>query len=83
MDAFAGFAYDRQVRAQRDPKYKPYGMCWDGELLLTQLMVPGFRPDEQFCRFLEQAVLSQPLERAGLCRTAHLLAAYWRFRTLP
>ncbi|MDD2349486.1 MAG: hypothetical protein PHS50_14655, partial [Kiritimatiellae bacterium] len=59
----------------------PYGMCWDGELLLAQSMVPGFRPDEPYRRFLED-VLREPLERAGLCRTAHLLAAYWRSRRL-
>ena len=82
METFAGFAHDRQMRAQRDPKYKPYGMCWEGELLLTQLMVPGFRPNEPFRRFLEDAVLREPLERASLCRTAHILAAYWRSRRL-
>ena len=82
METFAGFAHDRQMRAQRDPKYKPYGMCWEGELLLTQLMVPGFRTNEPFRRFLEDAVLREPLERASLCRTAHILAAYWRSRRL-
>lgn len=80
VEVFAGFARERQRNAQRNPKYKPYGMCWEGELLLTQLMVPGFRPDAQFRAFLENAVLQQPLEKAGLCRTAHVLAAYWRLR---
>lgn len=80
VEAFAGFARERQQSAQRNPKYKPYGMCWDGELLLTQLMVPGFRPDAQVRAFLENSVLQQPLETSGLCRTAHILAAYWRSR---
>lgn len=48
----------------------------------AQLMVPGFKPGAQFRAFLESAVLQQPLEKAGFCRTSHILAAYWRAHRL-
>ena len=86
MGVFAQLARQRAAAARRPGAKEPYGMCWDGELLLTQLMDPSFAPSADFEAFLTEAVLNKGLATAGLCRVAHIFAAYWRaraFRAAP
>lgn len=78
MSAFARLARARAEHA--NPAKPPYGMCWDGELLLTQLMAPSGGLDAQGRAFLEAAVKRQDLTKSGVCRAAHVFAAYWRHR---
>ena len=84
MRAFSELAAGKANQALRDPDAKPpYGMCWDGELVLAMLMVPG-RPDAETAQvLLEQAVARQDLATSGVLRAAHIMAAYWRWRALP
>ena len=60
----------------------PYGMCWDGELLLTMFMTPGTPDAEVADPFLEQAVNRSDLSKSGIIRASHVMAAYWRSRAL-
>ena len=78
MSAFAGLARARAEHA--NPAKPPYGMCWDGELLLTQLMDPADGLDDRGRAFLAAAVKRQDLAKSGVCRAAHIFAAYWRNR---
>lgn len=84
MRAFAEHAQNRQEWARTDyVKRKPYGMCWEGELLLTQLMAAPQRPFLDCSRsFLDETVRRRDLTRSGVCRTAHVMAAYWRWRKI-
>lgn len=78
MAAFAKLAHDRAATA--NPTKPPYGMCWDGELALTQLMSPPCPDPDGLRTFIEQTILRQDLTRSGVCRAAHVMAAYWRAR---
>ena len=82
MSAFAKLVHERESSALRYPRVKHYGMCWEGELLLTQLMTPDwpFTADER--QFLENSLLRDRPEIVGVCRIAHLMTAYWRYRRL-
>ena len=81
MRAFSELAADTAKQALRAPDAEPpYGMCWDGELVLAMLMAPG-QPDATTAQaLLEQAVARQNLATSGVIRAAHIMAAYWRFR---
>ena len=55
-------------------------MCWDGELLLAQLMSPGRVVSRETESFLDETVRRRELLHAGVCRQAHVLASFWRWR---
>ncbi len=78
MDAFARHARRRAQHA--NPKKPPYGMCWDGELALTQLMAPTVPAPAELESFVDQMIRRGNLARSGVCRAAHVMAAYWRLR---
>ena len=81
MNAFAEQAAAKVAAARKDPVGKPpYGMCWDGELLLAQLLSPGWVVSRETETFLDEAVRRRDLSRAGVCRQAHVLASFWRWR---
>lgn len=80
-----------------NPGDPPYGMCWDGELMLTKLMDPSYTPDYGFRAFLDAALLrcepgwseehtKEPQQTGasgdGWCRTAHICSAFWRLERL-
>ena len=77
MEMFARAARTAQDRALARQRINR-GMCWEGELLLAQLLSPTFRPDRAFDDFLSSAVMGRDLGRTDFCRIAHLTAAYWR-----
>ena len=78
--AQAMFADAARQRAEKaNPAKPPYGMCWDGELALTQLMAPTFPAPDELAAFVAATVRRQDLARSGVCRVAHVMAAYWRF----
>ncbi len=82
MRAFSELAADRARRAMRNPGAKPpYGMCWDGELVLTMFMTPGIPDLETATALLDQAVVRSDLAKSGVIRAAHVMAAYWRARS--
>lgn len=76
MRDFAKIAIQRidECNAQKPP----YGMCWDGELLLTGLMVPGSENLDILDGFLVESIKRRKLERSDLCRVAHIMSAYFR-----
>ena len=78
MAAFADLARRRAKEA--NPARPPYGMCWDGELALTQLMAPTIPDPAELAAFVDASVRRQDLARGGVCRAAHVMAAYWRGR---
>ena len=79
--ALAMFADAARQRAEKaNPAKPPYGMCWDGELALTQLMAPTFPAPDELAAFVAATVRRQDLARSGVCRVAHVMAAYWRLR---
>lgn len=78
MDAFASHARRRAQRA--NPAKPPYGMCWDGELALTQLMAPTMPDRAEVEKFVGQSIRRGALEKGGICRIAHVMAAYWRLQ---
>lgn len=80
MRGFAEIAASRAEPCLKNPKAKHYGMCWDGELALTQLIAPGCPRPEMERSFLEQTVRRSDLAASGVCRAAHVMAAYWRAR---
>jgi len=80
MGEFARLARLRAEASQRPGAKPPYGMCWDGELLLTQMMDPSFAPSADFEAFLTKAVLEGGLNTAGITRVMHIFASYWRWR---
>ena len=81
MKAFSALASQRAKKTMDNPGAKPpYGMCWDGELLLTMFMTPGVPDAEVAAPFLEQAVNRSDLSTSGIIRSSHIMAAYWRGR---
>ncbi len=81
MKAFSELAAGRARNAMKNPDAKPpYGMCWDGELLLTMFMTPGVPDAEVAAPFLEQAVNRSDLSKSRIIRASHVMAAYWRSR---
>ena len=81
MNAFAEQAAAKVAAARKAPVGKPpYGMCWDGELLLAQLLSPGWVVSRETETFLDEAVRRRDLSHAGVCRQAHVLASFWRWR---
>ena len=79
--AMAAFADHARRRAKgANPAKPPYGMCWDGELALTQLMAPEIPDRAELAAFVAETVRRQDLARSGVCRAAHVMAAYWRLR---
>ncbi len=80
MRGFAQVAADRAKICLKRPEKTYYGMCWDGELALTQLLVPGSPSMDCLCPFLERTICRSDPSRWGVCRAAHLMAAYWRAR---
>ncbi len=85
MKIFADIANARMKSSLKHLGMKHYGMCWDGELLLTQLMSPETLVDENIEKFLEEAIMRERPEVMDVCRAAHILASYWRYkiRTTP
>ena len=80
MRGFAEIAAGRAKASLQHPESKHYGMCWDGELCLAMLMAPG-QPQLQTLRpFLNQTIMRSDLTTSGVCRAAHVMAAYWRAR---
>lgn len=77
MSLFSKTARRRSVNA--DPANPPYGMTWDGELVLTQLMDPGFIWGGLNERFLMDSILREDLTKGGWCRAAHIYAALWKY----
>ena len=82
MRAFADFAEKRAAPCLNKPDLKHYGMCWDGELSLTMLMAPGKRQCPTLQPFLAQTIQRSDLTGSGVCRAAHVMAAYWRSRVV-
>lgn len=80
MAEFSRRARSRAVSA--DPAKPPYGMTWDGELILAELMDPAYAWDERDEDFLLQSVDREDLAQGGWCRAAHIYAAYWKYRRL-
>ena len=79
MRIFANAAQERAVAMMSNPsRNPPYGMCWDGELLLTQLMVPESELSGGLRRFLDESVHRVNLTKSDVCRQAHIMAALWR-----
>ena len=76
MNAFAHHARLRMKAA--NPDKPPYGMCWDGELALTQLMAPDLSEASEVETFVEAMIRRRNLTTSGVCRAAHVMAAYWR-----
>ncbi|MGN0853469.1 MAG: hypothetical protein ACI4Q3_08855 [Kiritimatiellia bacterium] len=78
-EALGLFAHQARLRMKAaNPVRPPYGMCWDGELALTQLMAPVVAEPADLEAFLAASVRRQKLDSAGFCRVAHVMAAYWR-----
>lgn len=76
MGVFAKYARNRAKRA--NPAKPPYGMCWDGELALTQLLAPEIPEPEELADFIAGAIRRSSPERIDACRAAHVMAAWWR-----
>ena len=79
MNLFADHARRRMISA--NPEKPPYGMCWDGELALTQLMAPDVPERGELETFVEATIRRRDLMTSGVCRVAHVMAAYWRTRS--
>jgi len=82
MKGFSEMATRRADICLKRPKTKHYGMCWDGELALTMLMTPGCRQNATLQPFLDQTIRRADLTKSGVCRAAHVMAAYWRARAI-
>lgn len=83
MRAFSELAAGKARNAMKNPGAKPpYGMCWDGELLLTMFMTPGVPDAEVAATLLGQAVSRSDLTKSGVIRASHVMAAYWRGRVV-
>jgi len=80
MRGFAKVAAARAEPCLKRPDMKHYGMCWDGELALTQLLAPGSPGSDSLRPFLELTIRRSDPNRWGVCRAAHVMAAYWRAR---
>lgn len=82
INEFSRRANERATNA--DPAKPPYGMCWDGELSLTELMDPDYVMTDFNVRMLKDSVLEKEADKMGWCKAAHMYAAYWRYlaRTL-
>lgn len=82
-EAMAEFARRARTRAHNaNPAKPPYGMTWDGELILSELMDPSYAWGERDERFLLQSVGREDLTQGGWCRASHIYAAYWKYRKL-
>ena len=81
MRGFAEAAAGRAEPCLKRPDVKHYGMCWDGELALTQLLAPGSPDSDSLRPFLELTIRRSDPKQWGVCRAAHLMAAYWRARS--
>ena len=77
MAEFSRRAHFRAMNA--NPAKPPYGMCWDGELLLAQMLDPNFKLSDDDLKFIGEAITRKAPEYMGWCRAAHMYAAYWRF----
>ncbi|MBR0458324.1 MAG: hypothetical protein IJJ26_03730 [Victivallales bacterium] len=83
MRAFSQIAAERAEVSLRDPNAKPpYGMCWDGELCLTMLLVPGVPDSKVAAPFLDKTLRREDLSKAGFLKVTHVIPAYWRARVL-
>ena len=82
MKGFADVALGRVKESLRRPEVSYYGMCWDGELLMTILMARDRFDPGTVHPFLAQTVRRADLNKSGVCRVAHVMAAYWRTRAL-
>ena len=78
MAATARVAANRAKATLANPKKTFYGMCFDGELSLTMAMWPAATDALLRANFLAQVVNRENLQKAGTCRVAHVLAAWWR-----
>lgn len=82
MRGFAEVAAGRAEPCLTRSDMKHYGMCWDGELALTQLLVPGTPCSASLRPFLELTIRRSDPKVWGVCRAAHVMAAYWRARRI-
>lgn len=80
MRGFAKVAAARAEPCLKRPDMKHYGMCWDGELALAQLLAPESPCSDSLRPFLELTIRRSAPNRWGVCRAAHVMAAYWRAR---
>ena len=79
QEAMAIFAKHARNRAKgANPARPPYGMCWDGELALTQLLAPEIPEPEELADFIAGAIRRTNPSRMDACRAAHVMAAWWR-----
>ena len=80
MRGFAEIAAGRAKASLQHPEVKHYGMCWDGELCLAMLMTSSPLQLQTLRPFLCQTIMRSDLTTSGVCRAAHVMAAYWRAR---
>lgn len=79
MRAFSDIAANRACTAMRNPHAKPpYGMCWDGELALTMLMVSGVPDAEVAVPFLKKTLSRLDYAKSDIIQISHVMAAFWR-----
>ena len=79
MKAFSTAARLRTERAVESSfENPPYGLCWEGELLLAQLMDPSVVPDDTLKGFLASSLERNNPFEADWYRICHMCAAIWR-----
>ncbi len=80
MQPVARMAAERAVRINGGEEKS--SLCACGEAALAQLMAKDFAFTGEQKTLLYTSIMESDMARIGTCRTAHLLAAYWRARKL-
>ena len=80
MQPVAKMAAQRAVRINGGEEKS--SLCACGEAALAQLMAKDFAFMGEQMKLLYTSIMESDMARIGTCRTAHLLAAYWRARKL-